>query len=105
MSKSLVVYLTIISCSYGIDYQLLFGEANNFFINKNYKKSIELAKNPTYLNNYALFSYYKKDCAYFSTNLCCCLNLYIYTLFRQSIQTSKQNLESPAQKMKALCSI
>ena len=27
----------------------------------NYKKSIELAKNPTYLNNYALLSYYKKD--------------------------------------------
>ena len=42
MSKSLVVYLTIISCSYGINYQSLFGEANNFFINKNYKKSIEL---------------------------------------------------------------
>ena len=27
----------------------------------NYKKSIELAKNPTYLNNYALLAYYKKD--------------------------------------------
>ncbi|MAI85693.1 MAG: hypothetical protein CMF99_00670 [Candidatus Marinimicrobia bacterium] len=42
MSKSLVFYLSIISSSYGIDYQLLFGEANDFFINKNYKRSIEL---------------------------------------------------------------
>ena len=27
----------------------------------NYKKSIELAQNPTYLNNYALLAYYRKD--------------------------------------------
>ena len=42
MSKSLLIFLTIISSSYCINYHKLFNEANNFYINKNYNKSIEL---------------------------------------------------------------
>ena len=42
MSKSLSVILMVISCSYSMDSHKLFHEANDLFINKKYKKSIEL---------------------------------------------------------------
>mgnify|MGYP001456487221 CR=1 FL=1 len=42
MSKSHLVFLVVISCSYSTEAHKLFNEANDFFINKNYKKSIEL---------------------------------------------------------------
>ena len=42
MSKSLLVFLMVISCSFSMESHKLFHQANDFFINKNYKKSIEL---------------------------------------------------------------
>ena len=42
MSKSLSVFLMVVSCSYSMDSHKLFHEANDLFINKKYKKSIEL---------------------------------------------------------------
>ena len=42
MSKSLLIFLMVISCSYSMDIHKLFNEANDLFISKKYKKSIEL---------------------------------------------------------------
>ena len=42
MSKSLSVILMVVSCSFSMDTHKLFQEANDLFINKRYKKSIEL---------------------------------------------------------------
>ena len=42
MSKSLLVFLMVVSCSYSMYSNILFHEANDLFINKKYKKSIEL---------------------------------------------------------------
>ena len=42
MSKSLSAFLVVVSCSYSMDFHKLFHEANDFFINKKYKKSVEL---------------------------------------------------------------
>ena len=42
MSKSLSVFLMVASCSFSMDSHKLFHEANDLFINKKYKKSIEL---------------------------------------------------------------
>ena len=42
MSKSLSVFLMVVSFSYSMDSHKLFHEANDLFINKKYKKSIEL---------------------------------------------------------------
>ncbi len=42
MSKSLLIFFTFLSYSFCLNYNNLFEEANNFYIKKNYKKSIEL---------------------------------------------------------------
>ena len=42
MSKGLSAFLVVVSCSYSMDSHELFHEANDLFINKEYKKSIEL---------------------------------------------------------------
>ena len=42
MNKSLSVFLMVVSCSLCMDSHKLFQEANDLFINKKYKKSIEL---------------------------------------------------------------
>ena len=42
MKKSFLIFLTSISCSFCMDYQKLFNKANDFFIEENYEKSIEL---------------------------------------------------------------
>ena len=42
MSKSLLIFLMVISCSHSMDIHKLFNEANDLFISKKYKKSIEL---------------------------------------------------------------
>ena len=42
MSKSLSVFLMVVACSYSMDSHKLFNEANDLFINKKYKNSIEL---------------------------------------------------------------
>ena len=42
MRKSLSAFLMAVSCSYSMDSHKLFHEANDLFINKKYKKSIEL---------------------------------------------------------------
>ena len=42
MSRHLLIFLTLIACSFCINHDKLFDEANNFYIKENYKKSIEL---------------------------------------------------------------
>ena len=42
MSKSLSAFLVVVSCSYSMDSYKLFHEANDLFISKKYKKSVEL---------------------------------------------------------------
>ena len=42
MTKSLLIFFILFSCSFCLNDNKLFEEANNFYIKKNYKKSIEL---------------------------------------------------------------
>ena len=42
MIRNLLIFFTLISLSFCINYQKLFDEANNLFLKENYKKSIEL---------------------------------------------------------------
>ena len=42
MIKNLLIFFTLISLSFCINYQKLFDEANNLFLKENYKKSTEL---------------------------------------------------------------
>ena len=42
MRKSLSVFSIVVSCSFSMDSHKLFHEANDLFINKKYKESIEL---------------------------------------------------------------